>query len=146
MDTATQNSRQTGLATIDWSARPRRGTYERFWERAYFEAVSSSRALAHRIRNRLIRVCLEIADHLQRIEAEAIAREAVAIGGARRWVLGPPPPVPRLPRREPSIPPHATLPRAALIVESPIPARGSEVPDLDEAPTAVYHPIPSPDR
>ncbi len=78
----------------------------------------------------MIRACLDLADLVERIEANAIAREAHSQNGPRTWLLGPPPPAPRLAR-------HTSL---------PVPVRVSAEPadqiDLDDLPTSRYHEPP----
>lgn len=95
--TLIQDSTQTTWTPSELAVRKVRQEHGSFWRLVYQHALSSWRVAAHRVRNRLIRQFLEMAQRLEHMEACAIAREEAARMGRRPWVLGAPLPTPLLP-------------------------------------------------
>lgn len=95
------------------------------------------------VRGKAIEWCLAFANYLQSAQAQAIARAAAGSGRLPAGVPLPPPTFPN-PTRRRSPPPRVS---PTVFRQSPVLSRPSEVKheDFDDAPTAVYHPIPTND-
>lgn len=92
-------------------------------------------------RDQVIRWCLALANYIQRAQAKALARRMSTKGGGLPAGVSLPPPSFPSPSRRYSPPPKA--PSASAVSLAPSSSRELRYEDFDDAPTGVYHPVPT---
>lgn len=144
---------RSGPFVREWSARVKSGSLAREMSARFATFLESARALVHAFaysaRNTLIQWCLTAANHLQRAQAAAIARDAstrATTQGIAQAVAIPTPSYPNASQWY-SPPPRVpfklyTQPPPAMSGSISSPNRELRYDDFDDAPTAVYNDIP----